>query len=96
MFDRNAMWICFVCFFCCLLPSLFTAKSVNAKSAYIGNAKSFYTKGISANNICIRRTYARNVFFAIGAYIKGTGSDDTSTKSADRKSAYARDTYTIK
>lgn len=83
------MWTCSRCFLCYLISNLFAAKDTDTKSAYIKSAENFCTRGVCANNTYTRNTYTKNVFSAIDTYIKSDGPDNTNTKSASRKSAYA-------
>ena len=96
MSDGDAIWIYFGCFLCCLPPSLFAAKSTDAKSAYIESVESFCTKGIYTSNTCARCTCAGNTFSTVGACIKGTGPDGTGTRDAGRESACAGSACAIK
>lgn len=77
-------------------PSLFATKNADAKSTYIGSAKSFSTRDAYINNICARGTYAENAFSAVSVCINSTSPDSTCIEGANRKNACAGSACTVK
>lgn len=75
--------------------SLYAAKCVDAKNAYIGGAKSFCIKNTYVSNIYTRNTYAKNIVSTIVACIKGVCLNITNIKSANRQNSYIKSIYTI-
>lgn len=80
----------------CLPLSSFAAKDANAKNVSIRSLQSFCISNTCAYNIYARNIYINNTFFALDAYIKGTGFDDISIESINRKNTYAKSVYSIK
>lgn len=68
-------------------PSLFIAENINTKSIYSGS--------VCASDTCVRRTWIKNTFFVINAYIKSVGFENTYIKDVDKKSICIEDTVTI-
>ena len=79
-----------------MLPSLFAAKNVNAKSAYIGIAKNFCTGNAYISNIYTIDTCAKIGFFVLVACIKNIGPNSIDAKDAGRESAYGKSVYAVK
>lgn len=74
----------------------FAAKDANVKNVSIRNPQSFCISNICAYKIYAKNICINNIFSALGAYIKGIGSDGISTEIVNRKNTYVKSICSIK
>lgn len=92
----DTIWISSKCFLYCLLSNLFAAKDVNVKNVYIGSIKSFCIGDTYTRNIYTRSNCIKIIFSTLSTYIKNASFNSTSIKDTNKKTAYARNIYSIK